>query len=373
MNELDARCSSRLWTTLCRPILEYGAEVWQPNQGQRKKLEQTQGWFARRVLGCHQGTPAVFATSELGMRSLAHRREQFHLRYWYRLCSALPERLLHHVFRQRVNDVKQRSEEESSTSYSVCRVMQLTLLKYDLATEWDQVLTDQLYLPNEWTNKVSKLVLAEETNARQIVMAARSTLDRYSSALAPKVGQLAPYLLQSRNREGAWIQCRLRSETLPLMQTLGRQCHPPRNDSHAACRLCESLSQSESESQSESQAQAQAQASQSLAATDVTAATLTLTLATEPASIQQSDVRPLPPVAVEGVIHFLAECTAPAMKRLRGQLCVRIREAIAGWRAEQVQPLQDTAVETTRAIGVIVQRMEMRSSHQPICSIDAAR
>ena len=144
MNELDARCSSRLWSTLCRPILEYGAEVWQPNQGQRKQIEQAQGWFARRVLGCHQGTPAVFATSELGMRSLEHRRDQFHLRYWYRLCSALPERLLHRIFRQRVLDVKQLPDEESSISYSLCRVLQQTLFKYDLAIEWDQAMTDQL-------------------------------------------------------------------------------------------------------------------------------------------------------------------------------------------------------------------------------------
>jgi hypothetical protein len=102
INELDARCSSRLWATLCRPILEYGAEVWTPNQGQSKQLEQVQGWFARRVLGCSQGTPAVFATCELGLRSLQLRREQYHLCYWRRLCAALPERLLHRVFRQRV-------------------------------------------------------------------------------------------------------------------------------------------------------------------------------------------------------------------------------------------------------------------------------
>lgn len=69
------------------------------------------------------------------MRSLEHRRDQYHLRYWYRLCSALPERLLHRIFRQRVLDVKQLLDEESSTSYSLCRMLQQALLKYDLASE----------------------------------------------------------------------------------------------------------------------------------------------------------------------------------------------------------------------------------------------
>jgi hypothetical protein len=266
--------------------------------------------------------------------------------------------------RQRVLDVKQLPDEESSVSYSLCRMLQQTLLKYDLAIEWDQVLTDQLYLPTEWTNKVRQLVLSLETHDRQTVMAGRSTLDCYSSALAPQIGKLAPYLLQSRNREGAWIQCRLRSETLPLMQTLGRQCHPPRTDVHAGCRLCD-----------DSPAQPRPSPSP---ATTVLAADAAATMETIPTPNRCGSGNSFSPpsarvaslavkIAVEGVTHFLAECAAPAMKQLRGQLCVRIRSAITQWQAAEQpqQPPPARTVETIRAIEAIVQQMERRSSSDP--------
>ena len=169
-----------------------------------------------------------------------------------------------------------------------------------------------------------ELVLVKETNDRQSVMAARSTLDRYSYALAPQVGKLAPYLAQSRNREGGWIQCRLRSETLPLMQTLGRQCHPPRSDSHAACRLCDNPLARPRPPLSSAPA--------------VRVATDAATMDPQPSLVCESANPPSPAgsvaspevqiVAVEGVTHFLGECDAPAMRQLRERLCVRIREAV---------------------------------------------
>ena len=299
MNDLDARCSSRLWHALCRPILEYGSEVWSPNVGQRQRFEQTQGWFARRVLGCHQGTPAVFATSELGMRSLHHRREQYHLRYWYRLCAAVPGRLLHRVFRQRVSDVKAAPADDATTRHSLCHMLRATLVKYDLDDEWDHVGTDQLYEPGEWTAKVVKAVRAEETNARGVELAQRSSLDTYAEALVPAVGCVAPYLLHSRNREGAWVQCRLRSQTLPLMTTLSRQCRPPRDDVHSACPLCDHI-------------------------TEVDAGATNSSHAHPPTTSQ-----------VESVTHFLASCRSVDSTRLRSDLCGRLREAIDQWQVTQ--------------------------------------
>lgn len=284
MNELDARCSSRLWCSLCRPILEYGAEVWNPNRTQCKEMEQVQGWFARRVLGCSQSTPAVFATSELGLRSLAIRREQYHLRYWRRLCTALPERLLHGVFRQRVKDAKATPQ---LTKHSLCRMMHETLVKYELEDQWEQVATDQVFETDEWEAKVSKLVLTEEANARQLLLAARSSLDTYAHALLPELGQMAPYLLHSRNREGAWIQCRLRADCLPLMRTLSRQCRPSRSDVHAECPLC-------------------------------------------PPTLSETGVG-----AVESVTHFLSECQSPCMISLRQELCSRLQQAIQQWQQKQ--------------------------------------
>lgn len=309
MNQLDPRCSSRLWHALCRPILEYGSEVWVPNTGQRKRFAQTQSWFARRVLGCHQGTPGVFATSELGMRSLDHRREQYHLRFWYRLCAALPDRLLHRVFRQRVADVKRSPE---STRDSLCYMLHTTLMKYDLDDEWDRVGTDQMYEAEEWTAKVDKAVRDEETNARSITLALRSTLDTYAAALVPKLGCVAPYLLHSRNREGAWIQCRLRSETLPLMTTLSRQCYPPRGDAYSACPICPVVSHSNA-------------VTASLGDDAATVSTTGAAVATPPTA------------EVESVQHFVSSCSSTNSIDLRRDLCCRLLDTISQWQLIQRQ------------------------------------
>lgn len=303
MNELDARCSSRLWHALCRPILEYGSEVWLPNIGQRKCIEQTQGWFARRVLGCHQGTPAVFATSELGMRSLHHRREQYHLRYWYRLCAAIPDRLLHRVFRQRVRDVKRAPDD---TRRSLCHMLLETLTKYGLDDEWDTVGTDQTYESDEWAAKVDKVVRDEEANERLAALTLRPSLDTYASALVPELGRVAPYIWNSRNREGAWIQCRLRSQTLPLMAVLSRQCRPARDDVHSTCPICPLSSE----------------------------AALSAAPATAAHEVAITDAPPVP-VEVESVTHFVSSCRSVDSVHLRRSLCERLRTTVSEWQTSQ--------------------------------------
>jgi endonuclease/exonuclease/phosphatase family metal-dependent hydrolase len=283
MNELDARCVTRLWSSLCRPILEYGAEVWRPNQGQSKQLEQVQGWFARRVLGCSPSTPAVFATSELGLRSLEARRQQYQLRYWRRLCAALPERLLHRVFRHRVRDVKAHP---LLTQHSLCHQLHATLCTYQFEDEWELLATDQLYAADEWNDMTATRVSEHEATGRQVTLASKSTLDCYQCALVPSLGVMAPYLQHSRNREGAWIRCRLRSDTLPVMQVLARHCRPRRSDAQALCGLCP-----------------------------------------PGAAAGQGEV--------ESAMHLLTSCQAPGLRQLRLELCTRLQLVLQQWQQEK--------------------------------------
>jgi hypothetical protein len=145
----------------------------------------------------------------------------------------------------------------------------------------------------------------------------------------------------------AWHgQCRLRSETLPLMQTLAV--------SPASQGLPCSVSSMRSPMYPPPDA-APAVGAES------TSAHQHMDLSSPPAD------RLGPPIAaaVEDVTHFLADCEAPAMKQLRGQPCVRIREATNQSRSEQPQQPQTTAVDTTHTIEVIVQRMELRNSSGP--------
>jgi len=109
----------------------------------------------------------------------------------------------------------------------------------------------------------------------------KSSLDTYGKALVPPVGSVATYLLHSRNREGAWNRCRLRSSTLPVMQVLSRQCRPQRSEEHATCLLC-------------------------------------------PQSAE-----------VETTEHFLSSCQSPSQCQLRRELCSLLEQALQQWHEAQ--------------------------------------
>jgi hypothetical protein len=146
-------------------------------------------------------------------------------------------------------------------------------------------------------------------------MSQRSSLDTYAAALVPELDQMAPYLLHSRNREGAWIQCRLRSKTLPLMSTLARQCQPPRADVHRAqCSMC-----------------------------DTEAAAM---------AAHESDT----PTLVESVEHFLAGCQSPGSISLRRDLCIRLRQIVAR---------HDQAKNGVTAIAAMISALEPWESTSP--------
>ena len=128
---------------------------------------------------------------------------------------------------------------------------------------------------------------------------------------------IAPYLLHSRNREGAWIQCRLRSETLPLMTTLSRQCYPPRDDVHSACPICPVMSHSN-------------------------AVTVAASLVNDAATVSSAcAAESTPPSAeVESVQHFVSSCSSTASSDLRRDLCCRLLDTISTTSAIEVQQHQ---------------------------------
>jgi hypothetical protein len=148
------------------------------------------------------------------------------------------------------------------------------------------VATDQTYEGDEWHGLTEDRVLKEELTARQCTLAGKGSLDMYAKALVPAVGSMATYLLHSRNREGAWIRCRLRSNTLPLMQVLYRQCVPQRPTEESLCPLCSSAEGETTE-------------------------------------------------------HFLSSCQSQRQRQLRQELCTRLEAALQQWHGEQTAALMD--------------------------------
>jgi hypothetical protein len=73
----------RLWTTLVRPVLEYGAEVF--GEARWEEAERVQRLMARMVLGVGKGVANEVIMGDLGWWDLQARRDELRLMYWWRL------------------------------------------------------------------------------------------------------------------------------------------------------------------------------------------------------------------------------------------------------------------------------------------------
>jgi hypothetical protein len=160
------------------------------------------------------------------------------------------------------------------------------------------VQTDAEFTADTWEQMVCKKVKEQEEGWRAKEMAQRSTMKLYRTALTPPVGKMAPYLLNSRNREGAWIRCRLRSDTLPLLPVLYRYCRPTRPEGKAMCPLC----------------------------------------------MQEA----------ESVVHFVSRCAAPKFCELRMELCRRLQQ--------HIRTLDEDTTSGVKAIDQLVTAVLERSA-----------
>ena len=78
----------KIWMTLCRPLLEYGTELWEGEISEKlaAKLEAIQSSFSRAALGL-RGQPAqVGLRAEMALPALRSRRQTLKLLFWSRLC-----------------------------------------------------------------------------------------------------------------------------------------------------------------------------------------------------------------------------------------------------------------------------------------------
>jgi len=102
-NGVRPRTMCHQWSLLCRPLLEYGCELWQGevSKAWETKIEGVQNRFGRAILGLKANPAAVAVRADLGLASLRTRRVQLKLGYWGKLVNADPDRLLTRVFRSR--------------------------------------------------------------------------------------------------------------------------------------------------------------------------------------------------------------------------------------------------------------------------------
>ena len=77
---LKVREGERMWKTLVRPVLEYGAEVWGGDDWEEAEVVQRQ--MGKRILNVSDYTANEVVMGELGWLSLKARRDMLRLFFW---------------------------------------------------------------------------------------------------------------------------------------------------------------------------------------------------------------------------------------------------------------------------------------------------
>jgi len=126
---LSVDSGEKLWQTLIRPTLEYGAEVWGGCDWQEaEKIQNTAG---RTLLGLYRTTAVEVARGELGWLSLRARREIRQLRYWGKIVKMEDSRLVKQIY-------KQCKDRTGGQRGSFCYSIKKLLIKFDLEHLWSQ-------------------------------------------------------------------------------------------------------------------------------------------------------------------------------------------------------------------------------------------
>jgi hypothetical protein len=88
-----------VWTTLIRPHLEYGAEIWPGESNSSwKEAEALQRAMARRILCCRSNIPAEVLRGELGWPLLENRRSLLRMGLWEKILKAKKDSWLRRVY-----------------------------------------------------------------------------------------------------------------------------------------------------------------------------------------------------------------------------------------------------------------------------------
>lgn len=229
-NGVHAVRSINLWMAYVRPVLEYGVEIWTPTRLQAKKIESVLCDFARHALGVDRRTGNDVLLSELGLISLAARRDELRLRYLRHLCTMDPERTVAKVFRHRCEEVDAGRAERS-----LCAQYRTLAQRYDLGEAWRTRPSDTDSW-SDWLPKVHQAVVELDLKERKERLEQKVSTTNYR--VVKPLGRLSRSAYLYGRGLGVWLKLRLRVDNLPLLDVLARTARPPMSEHCASCLLC---------------------------------------------------------------------------------------------------------------------------------------
>ena len=213
-NGLSPRTMVHQWKSLCRPMLEYGCELWQGELSQKwcKRLESVQSAFGRATLGVKAFPASAAVRADLGLAPLESRRRCLKMLYDGKLCNAAHDRLLSLVFRRRHEEAL-----AGGAKLSVLHSFKTELLGHQFGQAWRAAA-----VPAEWPQLVRDRVQEVAKDAETAVMLQHGSLKLFNT-LGQDFTMGTHALLEDRsNILGTRLKSQLRFGVLWLMDRVAK-------------------------------------------------------------------------------------------------------------------------------------------------------
>ena len=143
---LSVAAAIKIWNTLVRSVLEYGAEVWGTEKWE--DAEKIQRKMGRRILGIRENANNEVVYGELGWWRLSTRRDLLRLRYWAKILTMKESRLTKIVYEwERKNNRPRtwcRYTEALLSDLGLSRFWTAQVIQYSSA-EWGKIVGDKLH------------------------------------------------------------------------------------------------------------------------------------------------------------------------------------------------------------------------------------
>ena len=130
---LSVRSGIKIWQALVRPVLEYGAEVWEEESDCLWiEAERVQLKMGKRILGCSMKMSNEVVRGELGWWTMRGRRVYLRICYWGKLVKMSSDRLARRVY----SESRRRWVEEGKKNW--CSYTYRLMRMVGLEDEWER-------------------------------------------------------------------------------------------------------------------------------------------------------------------------------------------------------------------------------------------
>jgi hypothetical protein len=144
---LTAKAGVNTWTSVVRPSLEYGAQVW----GEKKwePAEVIEREMGRKILRCPSQTTSAAVQGELGWWTMLARRDLLKLRYWIHLLLTEDTRLIKRVYKH------SKHIYQTTKRNNWAKIIHELTKKYNLSHLWDDE-TMIMTIPEDYTGEIKE-------------------------------------------------------------------------------------------------------------------------------------------------------------------------------------------------------------------------